>query len=173
MRSMQRLSMRNVSLEGVFPVMAEGMLPSLTTLRHDDNVFTGSLPDEIGWHRELEVLTLSGNAQLGEEAPPDIGYLTALKVLDLSECGFEGANSSGKFGWTYETALLEEIYINGNNFTGDIADEFGEWKNLKMLRFDRNDITDVPDEVCDLGLTELIGGCDLSCDCCTDADVCN
>jgi len=171
MRSMQRLSMRNVSLEGVFPVMAEGMLPSLTTLRLDDNVFTGSLPDEIGWHRELEVLTLSGNAQLGEEAPPDIGYLTALKVLDLSECGFEGANSSGKFGWTYETALLEEIYINGNNFTGDIADEFGEWKNLKMLRFDRNDITD--DEVCDLGLTELIGGCDLSCDCCTDADVCN
>jgi len=62
---------------------------------------------------------------VGGEAPPDIGYLTALKVLDLSECGFEGGIPSGKFGWTYETALLEEIYINGNNFTGDITDEFG------------------------------------------------
>jgi len=152
--------------------MAEGMLPSFTTLRLDDNLFNGSLPNEIDWLRKLEVLTLSGNAQLGE-APPDIGYLTALKVLDLSECGFEGGISSSKFGRTYETALLEEIYINGNNFTGDITDEFGEWKNLKVLRFDRNDITDVPDEVCDLGLTELIGGCDLSCDCCTDADACN
>jgi len=50
---------------GVFPVMAEGVLPSLTTLRLDDNLFTGSLPNEINWLRKLEVLTLSGNAQLG------------------------------------------------------------------------------------------------------------
>jgi len=42
-----------------------------------------------------------------------------------------------------------------------------------VLRFDRNDITDVSDKVCDLGLTELIGVCDLSCDCFTDADMCN
>jgi len=49
---------------------------------------------------------------------------------------------------------LEKIYFNGNNFSGDIPDKFGEWKNLKILRFDRNDITDVvPDELCDLGLT--------------------
>jgi len=33
---------------GGFPVtMVEGMLPSLTTLRLDDNLFTGSLPNEI------------------------------------------------------------------------------------------------------------------------------
>jgi len=66
-----------------------------------------------------------------------------------------------------------DLHFYENNFTGDITDEFCEWKNLKVLRFDRNDITDVSDEICGLGLTELIGGCDLSCDCCTDADVRN
>jgi len=65
MRSMQRLSMRNISLGGAFPVMAEGMLPSLTTLRLDDNLFTGSLPNKIDWLRKLEVLAMSGNVQLG------------------------------------------------------------------------------------------------------------
>ena len=43
--------MRIVSLGGAFPIVAEGMLPSLTSLRLDDNLFTGSLPNE------LEVLT--------------------------------------------------------------------------------------------------------------------
>jgi len=172
MQVLSRLSMRNVSLEGEFPVMSEGNLPLLKELHLDGNLFTGSLTNEIAWLRNLEILTLSGNAQLGGAAPNDIGYLFNLKVLDLSDCRFEGEIPSGEDSWNRATKL-EQIYINGNYFTGVIPANFGELQNLKVFIFDKNeDITDVPNEVCELpDLTRLIAGCDypdLNCDCCTD-----
>lgn len=168
---LSRLSMRSVSLSGEFPIMAKGHLPNLTTLNLGDNLFTGTLPDEIAWLQLLQVLTLNGNSQLGGAAPPDIGYMPNLRVLDLSNCRFEGEIPSVD-GWNMATSL-EEIYINGNYFTGVIPTNFGELQSLRVFVFDMNeDITDVPVEFCDLpGLEAVIGGCDVNCDCCDD--VCN
>ena len=165
---LEKLSMRSVSLSGEFPIMASGNLPSLTKLYLDDNLFTGTLPNEIAWLQALEVLLLNGNAMLGGAAPSDIGYMPKLTVLDLSNCRFEGEIPSVK-GWNMATAL-EEIYINGNYFTGVIPATFAELTSLRVFVFDKNeDITDVTAEFCALpGLEAVIGGCDVNCDCCTD-----
>jgi hypothetical protein len=168
LQNLERLSMRSVSLNGAFPVMVKNGLPKLTKLHLDDNLFTGTLPNDTAWLQSLQYLSLSGNSMLGGAAPKTIGFMYELKVLDLSNCRFEGKIPSDG-GWEMATKL-EEIYINGNYFTGVIPATFADLTSLRVLEFDRNaDITDVTEEFCALpALEAVIGGCDVNCDCCTD-----
>jgi Leucine-rich repeat (LRR) protein len=165
MPALTRLSMREVFLTGEIPTMSEGKFPKLQILYLDANKFTGSLSNNIAWIQSLERLTLSNNVQLGGNIPRDLGEMPALKVLDLSGCQFDG-EIPAKLS---RAAMLEQIYLNGNYLTGAIPSEIGDLNELFILKFEKNSgITVVPNEVCDLGLQTLMGGCDVDCSCCDD-----
>jgi Leucine-rich repeat (LRR) protein len=145
--------------------MSQGKFPKLQILHLDANKFTGSLSNNIAWIQSLERLTLSNNVQLGGNIPRDLGEMPALKVLDLSGCQFDG-EIPAKLS---RAAMLEQIYLNGNYLTGAIPSEIGDLNELFILKFEKNSgITVVPNEVCDLGLQTLMGGCDVDCSCCDD-----
>jgi len=120
----------------------------------------------------MEVFTISNNPQLGGAIPADLGQMPNLKVLDLSDCRFEG-----EFSITInrdEVTALEEIYINGNSLDAISAD-VTVLENLKVFVFYRNLIDAFPEDVCDAiddgdiaDIETLQGGCNIDCGCCTD-----
>jgi hypothetical protein len=165
MQSLERLSMRQVNLQGPIPTMARGNLSSLTRLYLDSNILTGSLQNNIAWLQKLEKLSLANNVQVGGAIPTSLGQMPNLKVLDLSNCRFEGNVPSQLAG----AILLEELYLNQNYLEGAVPTELGALVNLQVLRLDSNvNIQSVPTEVCQIGIPTLLAGCEATCDCCTD-----
>ncbi|KAM2043165.1 hypothetical protein ACFX1R_038369 [Malus domestica] len=95
------LSVNNLS--GPIP----GYLGSITTLHSlalESNLFSGTLPPELGNLVNLELLYLRANNLTGE-LPSALTKMTKLRVLQ----------------------------IGSNNFTGRIPDYFRSWKNLQAL----------------------------------------
>ena len=118
--------------------------------------FNGESNEFCSWHgvgcesncvSACDVTTLDMyDNNLGGTIPTQIGNLVALVSLDFS----------------------------GNNLTGSIPEELGNLANLDILTIDGNDFdigTTVPEEICDLGLSQLITDCDnqyfVVCSCCT------
>lgn len=165
MQNLQRLSLRQVSLQGPIPTMVQGSFPSLTKLYLDSNLLTGSLENNIAWLQKLEKLTLSDNVQLGGAIPTSLGRIPNLKVLDLSNCRFEGTVPPELAGAT----LLEELYLNRNYLQGDVPTELSALVNLKILRLDSNQgMGNIPTSICEIGIPTLLAGCEATCTCCTD-----
>ena len=70
---------------------------------------------------------------------------------------------------------LTSLELSGNNLTGSIPAELGNLANLNILTLGENDFDigiTVPEEICDLGLSQFITDCDnqyfVVCSCCTD-----
>ena len=169
---LERLTLRNTAMTGELPEMKNGDFSSVTKLYLDGNNLTGELQDNLAWLQKMEVFTISNNPQLGGAIPADLGQMPNLKVLDLSDCRFEG-----EFSITInrdEVTALEEIYINGNSLDA-ISTDVTVLENLKVFVFDRNLIDAFPEDVCDAiddgdiaDIETLQGGCNIDCGCCTD-----
>jgi len=80
--------------------------------------------------------------ELEGEIPEELGYAESLVIMNLA----------------------------GNYLEGEIPATFGNLENLKNLWFmDNFNIYRVQDDICDLGVPILEGGCDIpECNCCTD-----
>lgn len=150
-KSLKVLSLGGNLLNGKIPPFL-GNLTELTHLELGYNPFEASpLPNEIGNLSKLEVLWLT-NSRLVGEIPVSIGNLVSLKNLDLS-CNF----LSGKIPESLSMLKnLEQIELYQNQLSGELPESLGNLKAL--LRFDvsQNSLTGkLPEKIAALPLESL------------------
>ncbi|XVF15358.1 hypothetical protein REPUB_Repub09cG0145300 [Reevesia pubescens] len=151
MHSLKVLSIGGNLLNGKIP----SFLGNLTELTHFElgyNPFNASsLPSEIGNLSKLEVLWLT-NANLVGEIPVSFGNLVSLKNLDLSTNLL-----SGKIPESLSRLNnLEQIELYENQLTGELPESFANMTAL--LRFDasQNSLTGkLPEKIAALPLESL------------------
>ena len=95
------------------------------------------------WGECYEILTTTNldfsGTYIGGEIPQEIGQLTSLRFLQLSNCGFTGeipreiGNLTG----------LYQLFLNFNELTGPIPSEIGNLTELINLGLDGNQLTGV------------------------------
>lgn len=134
--------------EGV-SVDATGRVRALSQVGND---LSGSIPPELGSLSNLERLDLSENRLTGS-IPAELGSLDSLEVLDLSNNRLAGSIPSelGSLG------NLEELEFSFNQLTGSIPPELANLSSLSWLSLYRNQLTgSIPPELGDMdSLLEL------------------
>ncbi|CAN6545878.1 unnamed protein product [Malus baccata var. baccata] len=141
---------------GTFPEEFVG-LRYLTTLKIDQNYFTGPLPAFVGNMSALTELTISINSFSGP-IPKELGNLTELTYLDIGSNNFSGTlppelgnlvkleylymDSCGLGGEIPSTFAkltnMQILWASDNPFSGKIPDFIGNWTQLNYLQFQGN-----------------------------------
>ncbi|XP_027913209.1 probable LRR receptor-like serine/threonine-protein kinase At3g47570 [Vigna unguiculata] len=112
---------------------------TLSILGMDDNNIYGQVPS-MGKQRHLQSLTLGLN-NLGDNSPNDLEFLKSLtncselQVLSLAYNNFGGRlpNSLGNL-----STKLSELYLGGNQISGDIPATCGNLIGLILFTMERN-----------------------------------
>jgi Leucine-rich repeat (LRR) protein len=170
-------------------------LQKLLYLELGGNVYNSTLPQEIvqlphlealyiydvGLEGDLEFISdlghmyelwMDDNPLIVGTLPSEIGALTSLASLSLSNCDLSGQIPSQIGALTQ----MEQMWLFGNWLSGTVPSEIGNLDVLQIFAIEDNNITDVvmPTEICDLGLFSLSADCNedwgFSCDCCTCCD---
>ncbi|KAL7126941.1 hypothetical protein ABFS83_14G220400 [Erythranthe nasuta] len=140
-----------------------------TKLQHVDlsfNQFNSTIPDWLYSLKDLEFVDLSNNYlqgplsndianltslnslelhlnQLSGKIPSGItANLCKMQKLDLSRNNFQG-DLSYSFGNMSDCFLgaLEYLHLSGNQLSGQLPDQFGEFKSLRTLYLDSNNLS--------------------------------
>ncbi|KAM7477808.1 hypothetical protein LguiA_026021 [Lonicera macranthoides] len=144
-------------------------LQFLSVIRLNGNYLNGALPGKVFHSQTLQILDLSGNAELNGSLPEFLqnGKLTQLAYLDLSHNMFTGAmpwlqtsknltyidlshnNLSGPFSFTQFEGFVNLAYINlgYNSFTGRIPSSLFGLPSLKQLLLSNNHFDGSPPEI--------------------------
>ena len=125
----ERLWLPDNGLNGNIPTEALSLLPSLTTIRLDRNIWlTGTLPSEIGDLTRLEQLWLHHN-MLSGSLPSELARLTRLEKLCLAANTFTGRLAPETFG---SLTFLRKLWLDHNEFTGRLPSELGNLPLVKL-----------------------------------------
>ncbi len=122
---------------------------------------TGILPPELGLLTELRELDLSNyvdyrNSYVHGDIPPELGDLTKLEVLDLKEIYLSG-RIPAELG---NLGNLMVLRLGGNDLNGPIPAELGALQELRELSLNDNNLTGgIPP---DLGGLAALESLDLS-----------
>ncbi|MBR1542986.1 MAG: leucine-rich repeat domain-containing protein [Bacteroidaceae bacterium] len=119
------------TLASAFPTTI-GNLTKLKYLTIQNSNLTGPIPSSIGNLKQLVGLHLGGN-NINGDLPTAIGNLTALETLDLSYNDLTGDFVNWFFNELPELTSLKNLYLDGNNLTGEVTTELQEserWQNL-------------------------------------------
>ena len=112
------------------------------------------LPPELGNLTELEYLDLTNYGLVGP-IPPELGNLTKLRHLALGDLSAGANNLTGEI--PAELGNLRELrilFLDGNNLVGEIPPELGRLEHLEWLLLGGNDLAgEIPPELGNL--TEL------------------
>ncbi|KAA8550730.1 hypothetical protein F0562_002414 [Nyssa sinensis] len=114
-----------------------GNLSNLSSLRRlvlTGTIVSGKIPDGFGDLTNLEQVTISRNRFIGGEVPLNLEKLKKLKVLDLSQNGFEG-NVPESVGGLTELLKLD---LSSNQFSGKIPESLGNLQELEFLDLSYN-----------------------------------
>ncbi|XP_009143948.1 receptor-like protein 39 [Brassica rapa] len=110
-------------------------LHHLSYLNLDFNMFSSSLPSEIGNLKKLELLSLSSNNFFGQ-VPPTISNLTSLTQLYLSQ-----NKLTGNFPLVQNLTNLSFLILSDNHFSGTIPSPLLTFPFLSFLEVRGNDLT--------------------------------
>jgi hypothetical protein len=102
----------------------------------DSNNLAGSIPADIGMLSSLEILSLTENAITGT-MPSTIGNDLPVAFLALSTNVIRGTIHSSFFKLVH----LETLYLEGNQLSGTLPWEIGNLSNLQVFSIDNNRIT--------------------------------
>lgn len=177
LNDLEVLNLSNNKLTGTIPSLqnqqtswaAAASFNSLKEIRLSNNYLEGQLPNFQGLN-VIEEIHFDGNVFEGN-IPQFISNLSTLVVLNLSNNNFE---DSGGFTGTIPTTFgtldyLRVLNIEGNSISGTVPAEIAGMESLEEFYFFDNQISSVNEEVCSLNLGALMGGCSVSCSCCTDS----
>ena len=98
------------------------------------NQFNGSLPEDIGNLRNLEVLQID-RSELSGSIPESFTNLSKLKTLLLIHNDFEGS-----LDFLMGLESLVHIQLSGNEFSGEIPRDLGDLSQLAHFRFSSNNL---------------------------------
>ena len=108
-------------------------------------------------------VTLQGGNNITGTIPAELGLLTSLNRIDLSDNNFYGTIPENLFE---QWASIESINIGNNNMTGTIPGSIGQLSTLKILNITNNQISGtIPESIgrcktierCDVGGNQLTG----------------
>ncbi|KAL7579018.1 hypothetical protein ACA910_019060 [Epithemia clementina (nom. ined.)] len=139
-----------------------------------DNYLQGTLPDRIWKLTELMVLDLSDNdifidslSNLGDALSltelklssntvgsiSGIGGAAALQAFHCTDCKIQGPFPDEMFN----LVVLEYLYLNYNEITGELSTDIARWSQLKELHLQHNQFNGtIPEELGSLNLIEVI-----------------
>lgn len=133
------MNLNNVACWGKFNLTALSKLDELLYLDLSDNLFSGTIPDELFEMTKLQSLVLSSN-RLEGTLSNKFGRLVNLRHLDLSANGLTGTlpKSMGKM------RSLEVLYLGEsglevkNQLSGKIPEQWSGMKSLERLSLSGN-----------------------------------
>ncbi|HET8859380.1 T9SS type A sorting domain-containing protein [Marivirga sp.] len=134
------ISLNNNQLSGTVPATMEN-LTTLQVLSLYQNNLEGTLPDLIHLP-SLVGLDVWGNGKLLVEIPDDIGTLTNLNTFAIGAT----VPNRGEFpAGLYQLTNLVRLDLGGQQFTGSLTEEVGNWTQLDNLYLWQNRLTgDLP-----------------------------
>lgn len=127
-QSLEHLNLGQNLLTGALPATLAD-LPNLRYLDFTGNNFSGDIPESFGRFRRLEVLSLVGNLMDGT-LPPFLGNISTLKQLNLSYNPFTPSRIPPELG---NLTNLEILWLTQCNLVGPIPDSLGGLKRLTDL----------------------------------------
>lgn len=164
--SMIRLRLGNNKLNGTLPSTAFKTLDKLMYLELESNSLIGPIPAEVGYCRNLSLLSLAQN-QLSEGLPAELGSLHNLQVLLLQMNKFSGPIpisisqlrrlSTLNLSWNsligtipqamFNLGNLNKLYLQRNNFSGSIDSSISSLTSLIELQLGDNKLSGVIPEM--------------------------
>lgn len=138
-KNLQTLNLQCCSIPGTIPEEITG-LSHLREVNLRECALTGSLPTSLGNMRELEILLLDHNMDLGGSLPSGFYQLRSLRSFDIGSTKIGGTLSSD----IKRLTSLEDFFIGGCEFEGTIPEEFGQLENLAAYDFQGNYFTQIP-----------------------------
>ena len=158
------------------------------------NALTGSIPEHIGDHVNLEIFSVNAN-KMNSTIPSSLTNVNALEILDLSHNKFSGEIPPGLSDlvqmrefrmdhnrlrgfptWLGGMNRLKIVHLNNNLFDGNLnlPLDIGDLDDLQEFAIENNDLQGVVQEyMCDLLLDVLTSDCygsppRVDCPCCTE-----
>uniref|UniRef100_A0A0D9UYV2 non-specific serine/threonine protein kinase n=1 Tax=Leersia perrieri TaxID=77586 RepID=A0A0D9UYV2_9ORYZ len=149
-KSLRRLDLSMNSLVGPLPDELAA-LPELVYLKLDSNNFSGGIPPSFGRFRRLQSLSLVYNLLSGE-VPAFLAGVSTLRELNLSYNPFVPAPLPPELG---DLTALRVLWLAGCNLVGAIPASLGKLRNLTDLDLSTNALTGViPREI--TGMTSVV-----------------
>ncbi|KAI4296494.1 hypothetical protein L6164_036447 [Bauhinia variegata] len=144
------LYLTNCSITGKIP-LGIGNLTLLENLELSDNELFGEIPADIGKLQNLWQLELYDNFLTGK-FPDGFGNLTSLVNFDVSHNQLEGDLSELRF-----LTKLASLQLFENQFSGEIPEELGNFKDLSEFSLYSNRLTGyLPQKLGSLGGLDYI-----------------
>ncbi|KAL4586146.1 hypothetical protein LXL04_010778 [Taraxacum kok-saghyz] len=143
-------------LNGTIPLEWASM--KLEYLNLENNMFSETVPAELGKLENLEMLILSAN-NLSGELPKELNNLTNLTRLRLSSNNF-----TGKFPELKNWGKLETLEIQASGLEGPIPESLSSLRNLQELRIsDLREGSQFPNLINMTGMVRLmLSGCNIT-----------
>ncbi|THG22659.1 receptor-like protein kinase HSL1 [Camellia sinensis] len=173
---LKHLDLSGNNFSGEIPA-SFGKFRRLESISLVENLFSGEIPAVLGNISGLKQLNLSYNPFSPGRIPPELGNLTELEILWVTDCNLVGSipDSLGRLKKLVDLDLalnnlngvipssltelvsVKQIELYNNSLTGELP-AIG-WSNMTALRFfdaSMNELNGtIPDELCELPLESL------------------